>query len=100
MYIEHALLQLIKESGVTAIKAGWVDRYVDSPVSFWCDIHAPPGSADSMQPFVQYLFDTGNEHQTEVTSNLYPEAVQEIFLTEEDGFKDFLERKGRKPRVS
>ena len=91
MDIEHALVQLIKESGVPAIKAGWVDRYVDSPVSFWCDIHAPPDSADPMQPFVQYLFDAGNEHQTEVTSNLYPEAVQEFFLTEEEGFRRTLE---------
>ena len=91
MDIEHTLVQLIKESGVLAVKAGWVDRYVDSPVSFWCDIHAPAGSADPMQPFVQYLFDTGNEHQTEVTSNLYPEAVQEIFLNEEEGFRSTLE---------
>ena len=91
MDIEHALLQLSKEGGFPAIKAGWVDRYVDSPVSFWCDIHAPAGSADSMQPFVQYLFDTGNEHQTEVTSNLYHGAVEEFFPTEEDGFRRTLE---------
>lgn len=91
MDIEHVLAQLTKVGGGSAIQAGWVDRYVDSPVSLWCDIHAPTGSADPMQPFVQHLFDAGNEHQTEVTSNLYPEAVQEPFLNEEDGFRRTLE---------
>ncbi|MCI0846148.1 MAG: TM0106 family RecB-like putative nuclease [Chloroflexi bacterium] len=91
MDIEPALVQLTKESGVPAIKAGWVDRYVDSPVSFWCDIHAPNGSADPMEPFVQYLFDTGNQHETEVISGLYPGAVRESFPTEEEGFRRTVE---------
>lgn len=91
MDIEMVFHRLTGDSGPEPIKAGWVERFVVSPLSFWCDIHAPSDSKDPMEPFVQHLFDTGHQHQTEVTEESYPEAVQEIFLTEEGGFRRTLE---------
>lgn len=82
---------LTRDSGIGSIRATWVERFVESPISFWCDIHAPEGMQDSIDPFVQHLFQAGQEHQTSVTDQSYPEAVQEIFFTEEDGFRRTLE---------
>ena len=82
---------LTRDPGVGSIKATWVERFIDSPISFWCDIHAPEEAKDSIDPFLQHLFETGQEHQSNVTDESYPEAVQEIFFTEEDGFRRTLE---------
>ena len=82
---------LTRDSGVTSIQATWVERFVESPISFWCDIYAPEGAEDSIDPFLQHLFQTGQEHQSSVTDESYPEAIQEIFFTEEDGSRRTLE---------
>ena len=91
MEVEKLFQQLTEDLGVHSIRAGWVERFVDSPISFWCEIHAPEGVQDSIDPFLQHLFQTGQEHQSSVTDESYPEAVQEIFFTEEDGFRRTLE---------
>ena len=74
-----------------AIKSGWVYRYIVSPISLWCDLHAPEDSKDPIPPFTQYLFDQGRKHEAAVTAEFFPEAVREFFSTEEDGFRRTLE---------
>ena len=91
MVIAKVYDNLTRDSGVGSIRATWVERFVESPISFWCDIHAPEELRDSIDPFLQHLFETGQEHQSSVTEESYPEAVQEIFFTEEDGFRRTLE---------
>ena len=90
MDAETLYTTLTRDSGIAAIQAGAVERYVDSPITFWCDIHAPPDGQDSINLFQQHLFDTGHQHQTEVTGAQFHGAVQEIFHTEEDGFRRTL----------
>ena len=91
MDIDKVYDALITGGGPSSIKATWVELFADSPVTFWCDIHAPQEERDSIDPFLQHLFETGLEHQSTVTAESYPGAVQEIFLTEEDGFRRTLE---------
>ncbi|PKB70803.1 MAG: hypothetical protein BZY87_09815 [SAR202 cluster bacterium Io17-Chloro-G6] len=74
-----------------SVKASWIDRYVESPISFWCDLFAPRELQDTLDLFQQHLFETGREHQIEVTEEEYPGAIQKIFETEEDGFAKTLE---------
>ena len=73
------------------IRSGWVYQYILSPISLWCDLHAPQESKDSINPFTQYLFDQGKSHETNVLADLYPGAIREYFSTEEDGFRRALE---------
>ena len=91
MDFEQQFKQLTQYGGADSIRAGWVERFVDSPISFWCEIHAPQEEQDSLDPFQQHLFVIGHQHQSEVTDESYHGAVQEIFLTEEDGFRRTLE---------
>lgn len=91
MDIEQVFRRLTGEADVPTIRASWVERYLESPVSFWCDLYAPEELRDPIHPFVQHLFEVGQEHQSKVTAQSYPDAVQEIFLTEEEGFRRSLE---------
>ena len=84
MDVEKVHKELIRETGAPIIKAQWVDRYVESPISFWCQFNAPPETRDPINPFQQHLFDLGNQHQSNVTSELYPGAVQKVFFTEQE----------------
>ncbi|MDA0264010.1 MAG: TM0106 family RecB-like putative nuclease [Chloroflexi bacterium] len=74
-----------------AVRAGWVERYLDSPVSFWCSLHAPSAARDPMNDQQQHIFDIGNTHQDRVNALLYPGGIQEVFTSEEDGFRRSLE---------
>jgi len=86
MEIEQQFNQLTQNGGVDSIKASWIERFLDSPITFWCDVHAPEEMRDTMDLFQEHLFETGQTHQSDVTAESYPGAVQEIFLVEEDGF--------------
>ena len=91
MEIKQQFNQFTQDSGMDSIRAGWVERFVDSPISFWCDVHAPEEMRDTLDLFQEHLFETGQAHQSGVTAESYPGAVQEIFHTEEDGFWRTLE---------
>ena len=73
------------------IKAGRVYQYVLSPISLWCDLHAPQDRKDPIDPFTRHLFDLGKSHEATVVTDLFPGAVGEYFSTEEDGFRRTLE---------
>lgn len=91
MDIDRLYASLTLDGGITPIQAGAVEKFVQSPISYWCDLHAPPDARDSINLFQQHLFETGHQHQSDVTAESFPEAVQEMFLTEEDGFRRTLE---------
>ena len=74
-----------------AVRAGWVERYMDSPITFWCGLHAPQDAKEPMTDFQQHLFDVGNSHQTLVNDKMYPSGIQEVFSSEEEGFHRSLE---------
>ena len=74
-----------------AVRAGWVERYMDSPITFWCGLHAPQDAKEPMTDFQQHLFDVGNSHQMLVNDKMYPGGIQEVFSSEEEGFHRSLE---------
>ena len=91
MDVQQTYNRLTSASTVGLIRAGWVERYVASPISFWCSVHAPDERKDPINDFQQGLFDYGIEHQKIVAERSYPGSVQTLFLTEEEGFKNCLE---------
>jgi len=82
---------LTKNAGLPSIRATWVERYIKSPITFWCDIHAPEDMRDGPDPFVTLLIDRGLDHQSGVIAESYPDAVEEDFFGEEVGFRRTLE---------
>lgn len=82
---------MTRAADISSVKANWIDRYVESPISFWCDLYAPRKLADTLDLFQKHLFETGQEHQDEITEEEYPGAIQRSFETEEDGFAMTIE---------
>ena len=41
MDVDALYSPLMLDKGVPSIKATWVEQFVRSPISFWCDVHAP-----------------------------------------------------------
>ena len=91
MNVESIFRQLTNGSRSGAVRAGWVESYLESPITFWCDRHAPAQAKDPMNDYQQHLFDAGNAHQDRVNEQFYPGGVQEIFTDEEEGFRRSLE---------
>lgn len=77
--------------GVTPrIKADDVEKFVSSPVTYWCDLFAPETAMDPMNDFQQLLLNYGHSHQSDVTSRLVGRAAQEVFANELEGFRKTL----------
>lgn len=77
--------------GITPrIKADDVEKFVSSPVTYWCDLFAPETAKDPMNDFQQLLFTYGHAHQNDVTSRLFGRAAQEVFTNELEGFRRTL----------
>ena len=91
MELEKVFTELTSSPTVTSVRADSVGRYVESPISFWCSLYAPEEMKDPINDFQQQLFDEGNAHQSRVNGVLYPGGVQELFRTEEKGFRRTME---------
>ena len=91
MDIEKTINALSQDIGIPLIVATDVERFVLSPITFWCNMHAPEGRQDSLPPYLQHLFTVGHEHQTEVIDESYTGAVQKVFYGEEEGLRLTLE---------
>ena len=91
MNVEEIYRRFTEGAGSGAVRAGWVERYLDSPITFWCGLHAPDDAKDPMNDHQQYIFDIGNTHQDRVNERLYPGGIQQVFTTEEEGFRRSLE---------
>ncbi|MCH7736547.1 MAG: TM0106 family RecB-like putative nuclease [Chloroflexi bacterium] len=91
MNVEDIYRQFTNGDNSEAVRAGWVERYLESPITFWCSLHAPADAKDPMNDFQQHIFDIGNTHQDRVNDQLYPGGIQEFFTTEEEGFRRSLE---------
>jgi uncharacterized protein len=91
MNVEEIYLQFTDGASSGAVRAGWVERYLESPITFWCILHAPADAKDPINDQMQYIFDIGNNHQERVNDRLYPGGIQERFATEEEGFRRSLE---------
>ena len=87
--------RLTAESNLPSITATDVERYVFSPISFWCQHHAPEDQRESANAYQQHIFEVGREHQTSVVSESYPGAIEKRFVNEDDGFAMTLELMSR-----
>ena len=74
-----------------AVRAGWVERYLESPITLWCNLHAPVEAKDPMNDQMQHIFDIGNAHQDRVNERMYPGGIQKVFRSEDEGFRQSLE---------
>ena len=91
MNVEEIYRRFTDGSREGAVRAGWVERYLESPVAFWCTLHAPADARDPMNDQMQHIFDIGNNHQDRVNDRFFSGGVQEVFKTEEEGFRKPLE---------
>ena len=91
MNVEEIYRQVTDGNSSGAVRAGWVERYLESAITFWCNLHAPPEARDPMNDQMQHIFDIGNNHQGRVNDWLYPGGVQSVFTTEEEGFRQTLD---------
>ena len=91
MNVEEIYRQFTSGSRGNAVRGSWVERYLESPISFWCTLHAPADAKDPMNDKMQHIFDIGNTHQDRVNERLYPGGIQAVFTTEEEGFRQSLE---------
>ena len=91
MDVEKIFRKFTNGSRNDAVRAGWVERYMESPITFWCSLHAPEDAKEPMTDFQQHLFDVGNGHQELVNQKMFPGGIQEIFKNEEEGFHRSLE---------
>ena len=91
MDVDGLFRSLTKDAGLPSIRATWFERYIKSPITFWCDIHAPVDMQDAPDPFVTLLIERGLDHQSDVIAESYPDAVDEEFYGEEEGFRRTLE---------
>jgi len=91
MNVEEIYRQFTSGARNEAVKAGWVESYLESPITLWCTIHAPRDAQDPMNDHQKHIFEVGNTHQNRVNDQLYPGGVQEIFTDEEQGFHRSLE---------
>ena len=91
MNVEEIYRRFTNGARSGAVRAGWVESYLESPITLWCTIHAPADAQDPMNDFQEHIFEVGNTHQSRVNDQLYPGGVQEIFTDEEQGFRRSLE---------
>lgn len=91
MNVEDIYLRFTAGSRESAVRAGWVERYLESPITLWCNLHAPTEARDFMTDQMQHIFDIGNTHQDRVNEQMFPDGIQKFFTTEEEGFRQSLE---------
>jgi predicted RecB family nuclease len=68
------------------IKASMLERFIKSPITVWCELHVDKSHRDPPNDYQELLFKRGNQHQAEVTNELFGTSVSESFRTEEEGF--------------
>ena len=91
MNVEDIYIHMTDGSRSDAVRAGWVERYLESPITLWCNLHAPTEARDPMTDQMQHIFEIGNKHQDRVNERMYPGGIQRAFKSEEEGFLQSLE---------
>ena len=91
MDIEQVYQRLTTDNGLFAVTAAHVERYVGSPINFWCEVNAPAEERDPTNLYMQHLEDTGKEHRAEVLRKSYASAASRPYYSESEGFRSTLE---------
>ena len=59
MDIEKVHSEMVRNRAAPTVKAGWIEQYLASPITFWCSLNAPPDQRDLKDSFQQQIFDSG-----------------------------------------
>ena len=73
------------------LTATTVATYITSPFTIHCNKFAPADERDEMTEYQKLLFQRGNEHETQIVSDNYPDMATIPFSTPEDGFRLAIE---------
>ena len=91
MDIEQAFRRFTADTGGHSVTAGNVERYVSSPINFWCEAHAPAEERDPTNLYMQHLEETGKEHRADVLRKSYASAASRPYYSESEGFRNTLQ---------
>ncbi|MFQ6027594.1 MAG: TM0106 family RecB-like putative nuclease [Dehalococcoidia bacterium] len=91
MDVAEILAELTRTTGLPPVLATDIEKYLASPITFWCDWHAPDNRRDSITPYQQHMFDSANEHRSLVMDSVYPGAAQRVFRGDREGLQLTLE---------
>ncbi|MCH7560238.1 MAG: TM0106 family RecB-like putative nuclease [Thaumarchaeota archaeon] len=79
------------ESVDERLTATTVATYITSPFTIHCNKFAPADEKDEITEYQKLLFQRGNEHETQIVSDNYPDMATIPFATPEDGFRLAIE---------
>ena len=91
MNLQQLYDDFTRDRGVKLISATSIERFMRSPINFWCEVNAPPEEMESLDLYHEQLFRQGNTYQTQVIRESYAGTVQIPFLNETEGFRRTLE---------
>ena len=73
MDVEKIFRKFTNGSRNDAVRAGWVERYMESPITFWCSLHAPQDAKEPMTDF-------GDTNLTGCTCKMFRKGVRAILI--------------------
>lgn len=91
MDVQKTFDQFTEETGPYTVSANQVERYVGSPINFWCDTHAPAEERDDTNLYMQHLEETGKEHRADILKQSYASAASRPYYSESEGFRNTLQ---------
>ncbi len=91
MNVQELYDDLTRDAGLKLISATSIERFIQAPINFWCEVNAPPEEKEPLDPYRQRLFSQGNAYQDQVIQESYPGAVQVPFLNQDEGLRRTLE---------
>ena len=91
MNLQQLYDDLTRDLGVPLISATSIERFIRSPINYWCEVNAPPEEKEPLDLYREQLFSQGNAYQKQVLQESYPGAVQIPFLSEYEGLRRTLE---------
>ncbi len=90
MNVQELYDDLTRDAGLKLISATSIERFIQAPINFWCEVNAPPEEKEPLDPYHQRLFSQGNAYQDQVIQESYPGAVQVPFLNQDEGLSRTL----------
>lgn len=90
--VDHFYTRSLTGSLEFVIDGRMVNRYVDSPFSLWCDLHAPAERMDPPDAFLEFLRTSGRDLEAKVVAREFPGAVRMTGDSAEDRFRATLEQ--------
>ena len=91
MNVQELYDDLTRDAGLKLISATSIERFIQSPINFWCEVNAPPEEKEPLDLYRRRLFSQGIAYQDQVIQESYPGTVQVPFLNQDEGLRRTLE---------